>query len=298
MQFKTLTLATTSLVALGLAVGSASAGNEYAGKFSFSVGNAWENYGQDGGESDFDLQYPTLQGSGSVNVPYGQFVNFQFDVNGAASLDDVAGSGPWNASFFGGFSADARVYYRDPSFGALGVYFAAGRVNVGSTSSSDFAAWEFGIEGEHYCGNWTLRARAGYLDSDYHGWILQEAGRINFEALYYAGKNLRLSAGLGYADGDVRTGGNPSSFVDSTQWQWSVGLQYKFGKTIPAILEVQYLGQNVETHYSSEADMLRNALNVGLTFPFGGSNDDIKDMDREGVGYNPIEILIAPRVSF
>ena len=90
MQFKTLTLATTSLVALGLAVGSASAGNEYAGKFSFSVGNAWENYGQDGGESDFDLQYPTLQGSGSVNVPIGGFsVLYERPFNGGN------GSQPW-----------------------------------------------------------------------------------------------------------------------------------------------------------------------------------------------------------
>ena len=294
MQFKTLTLATTSLVALGLAAGSASAaGNVYAGKFSLSVGNAWENYGADGGESDWDLNYPTIQGSGSVNVPYGQYINFQFDVNGAASLDDG-----YNGSFYGGFSGDVRAFWRDPEFGALGVYIAAGRANVGSTSSSDFAAWEFGIEGEHYCGNWTLRAHAGYLDSDIEGYTLQEAGRINFEALYYASQKLKLSAGLGYADGDLRSGPNPSSFVDSSQWQWSIGLEYKFGRSIPAILQVQYLGQDVENEYGNEADMLRNALNIGLRFPFGQTGDDLKTMDREGVGYEPVDIIITPKVYF
>jgi len=214
-------------------------------------------------------------------------------VVGAASLDNG-----WNGSFFGGFGADARVFYRDPAVGAIGFYFAAGRANAGSTTSSDFALWEGGIEGEYYCGQWTLRAHAGYLDSDSVGWALQEAGRINFEALYYAGRNVKLSMGIGYADGDVRTGGNPSSFVDSTQWQWSIGLEYKFGKTIPAILHFQYLGQDVEDHFSNEAEILRNAVNVGLRFPFGGGGDDMMQMDREGVGYEPVEFLITPRVQF
>src|SRR6185503_12971097 len=96
MKFRTLTLATTSLVALGLAAGGASAGNTYAGKVNLGLGYAWEEYGNDGGESSFDLNYSTLHGGGSVNIPYNQWVNLQLDAWGAASLDDGYGG-----SFFG-----------------------------------------------------------------------------------------------------------------------------------------------------------------------------------------------------
>jgi hypothetical protein len=291
MQSKTLALATTSLVALGLAAGSASAGNMYAGKVNLGVGNAWEDYRCDGGECSWDLEYPALSGGGSVNVPYNQFVNLQIDAFGAASLDDG-----YNGSFYGGFGADARVFWRDPGFGALGVFAGLGRANIGTTSSSDFAVWEAGIEGEYYCGNWTLRAQAGYLDSQDVGYLLQEAGIINATVLFYASKHLKLSAGLGYADGNVRTNNNPSDFVDSDQWNWSVGAEYLFGKSIPVSVYLDYRGQDVSNHFSGfDANFDRNAVNVGIRFPFG-AGDDMMQNDREGVGYDPLDLITLPKV--
>jgi predicted porin len=257
------------------------------------VGNAWEDYGNDGGESSFDLQYPALQGFGSVTIPYSQWVVMQLDLAGAASLDEGYGG-----SFFGGFGGDARVFYRDPKVGALGVYVGVGRANVGSTSSSDFAVWDAGIEGELYCNNWTLRAQAGYLDSDNNGWLLQEAGHINGTVIWYPGKHLKVSAGIGYAAGTARTTGGPSSFVDSDQWNWAVGAEYLFGKSIPVSVYVDYRGQDVENHYSGgDGGFTRNALNVGLRFPFG-SGDDMMQNDREGVGYDPVDLVIMPKVGF
>jgi hypothetical protein len=293
MQFKTLALATTSLVALGLAAGSASAGNSYAGKVNLGVGYAWEDYSCDGGECSQDINYSTLHGGGSVNVPYSEFVNMQFDIGGAASLDDGYGG-----SFFGGFSGDARVFWRDPSFGALGVFAAVGRDNLGSFDSSDFVVWEAGVEGEYYCNNWTLRAQAGYLDSDRNGYLLQEAGVINATAIYYASKHLKLSAGLGYADGTMRS--TPATLVNSDEWRWSVGVEYLFGKTIPVSVYLDYQGQDVTDHGSSgNFGFDRNSVNVGVRFPFGpGSGDDIMRNDREGVGYDPIDLQITPRVFF
>jgi hypothetical protein len=295
MQFKTLALATTSLVALGLAAGSASAGNSYAGKVNLGVGYAWENYSCDGGECSQDINYSMVSGSGSVNIPYSEFVNLQLDVAGAGSLDNG-----YNGSFFGGFSADARVYWRDPTFGALGVFAAVGRDNVGSFLSSDFAVWAAGVEGEYYCNNWTLRAQAGYLDSDSVGWLLQEAGFINATVLYYPSKHLKLSAGLGYADGTMQS--VTSRFVNSDEWTWSVGVEYLFGKTIPASVYLEYKGQDVTDHGSGPAGNFgfdRNAVSVGVRFPFGpGSGDDMMRNDREGAGYDPIDLQITPRVFF
>jgi hypothetical protein len=293
MNFKHLALATTSLVALGLAASGASAGNMYAGKVNLGLGYAWEDYGCDGGECSFDLQYSTLHGGGSVNIPYDAFVNIQLDAFGAASLDNG-----YSGSFFGGFGGDARVFYRDPQVGALGIFAAVGRANVGSSSSSDFAVWEAGIEGEYYCNNWTLRAQAGYLDSDSAGYLLQNAGQINANVLYYPSKHLKLSAGLGYAAGTMRTGNNPSSFINSDEWTWAVGIEYLFGKSIPVSVYLDYTGQDVSNHYSgNDAGFDRNAVNVGVRFPFGGG-DDMMQNDREGVGFAPVDIIVTPKVFF
>jgi hypothetical protein len=295
MQFRTLALATTSLVALGLTAGSASAGNTYAGKVNLGGGYAWENYSCDGGECSQDINYSSVHGSGSVNIPYNEFVNIQLDAAGAGSLDNGSGG-----SFFGGFSADARVFWRDPSFGALGIFAAVGRDNVGSFLSSDYVVGAAGVDGEVYCKNWTIRAQAGYLDSDSTGFLLQEAGFINATVLYYPSNHLKLSAGLGYADGTMRTGGNPSSFINSDEWTWTIGVEYLFGKSIPASVYFEYKGQDVTDHGSSgDFGFDRNAVNIGVRFPFGsGGGDDMQRNDREGAGYDPVDLQITPRVFF
>ncbi|MBI1212788.1 MAG: hypothetical protein GC190_15095 [Alphaproteobacteria bacterium] len=288
MQFKTLALATTSLVALGLTAGGASAGNMYAGKVNLGLGYAWEDYHSDGGESSFDLEYSVVHGGGSVNIPYNEWVNLQLDAWGSASLDNgPSGSG----SFFGGFGADAHVFWRDPEVGAIGVFAALGRVNGGSFSSSNYAAWEAGLEGEYYCGNWTLRAQLGYLDSDGDGYLLQEAGLINATVLYYPSKHLKLSAGIGYADGTVRTSSGPSSFVNSDQWNWTVGVEYLFGKSIPASVYLNYHGRDINDHMGPTWNIDRNAVDVGVRFPFGGGGEDIKLNDREGVGFESPKLI-------
>ena len=85
MKVKTIALASSALVAVATLAAPASAGS-YMGKVNLGVGHYWEDY-SDGGESsgDWENNFTAIHGAASVNVPYNDRVNLQFDVFGAAS---------------------------------------------------------------------------------------------------------------------------------------------------------------------------------------------------------------------
>ncbi|MCE9521358.1 MAG: hypothetical protein K8S25_02865 [Alphaproteobacteria bacterium] len=295
MELRSIALATTALVAIAtFAQPAAAGGSSYMGKVNLGFGNAWEDW-SDGGESnnDISLDYTTLHGSASVNVPYNDRVNVQFDIFGNESLDEAFDGSP-NGSFYGGFGAGLHLNYRDPEVGALGVFGAVGRANVGGSSSSDMYVFAAGLEGEYYCNAWTLKAQAGYLDSDDSGYLIREAGFIRAGAAFYPSKHLKLSGDVGYLDG---TDGTNRGSDDVDEWNWNFTVEYLFGQTVPVSTYMEYKGQSTEEHVSGGVESDRHEVRAGVRFYFGGDSD-LQKADREGAGLQSPDILTWPRYDF
>lgn len=255
MNVRTLTLATTSLVALGLAVAPASA-KGMMGDVSLGYEHTW--FDEDG----FSDEYPSILGSGRVNLPYSDTVNIQLDVVGRASMDQFFGNKA------GHFGIGGHINHRDDQ-GLLGVFAGVGRVE-NFFASPVFVA---GIDGQYYCNQWTLLGQLGYLDSD-DGGLLNNAGFVQLGGNYYASKVLKLAGSLAYISGDA--------FGDNAeQWGWTLGVHYWFGKSIPVSGFVEYRGRTVDV---DGFDFDENAVNFGVTFHFGG--DGFQDADRNGASTN------------
>jgi hypothetical protein len=272
MQFKTIALATTSLVAAYLAVAPAHAASSMMGDVSLGFAPNWEE-SDFGGEGTFDNDYSSVLGRGRVNVPYSDTVNVQLDVVGRTSLDtndDVFGG---KSIGFGHFGIGGHINYRDDQ-GLLGVFGGAGRVH-------DFfgsAVFLAGIEGQYYCGPWTFRGQLAYLDSDSQDFfLLKNAGVARAGVSYYMGKQWKFTGDLAYIDGE-------QGFFeqDASQWAWGVGAHYWFGKSVPVSAFVEYRGRHAEVADFGDPDNELDAhtFNLGLTFHFGG--DGFEDADRNG----------------
>jgi hypothetical protein len=288
MKVRAIALTTSALVAVAALAAPASAG-EYAGKINLGAGYTWDDY-QDGGEG-FDNNFSAIYGAGSVNVPYNDVVNLQFDVFGAASMDN---DGDGDENYYGGSGIGVHLNYRDAT-GALGVFGTLGRANVGSTSSSDYVVFAAGIEGQYFANAWTLRGQAGLMDSDDNGNLVQDAGFIDLGADYYASSKLKLSGSLGYLDGATSGTSDPE---DVTQWNWVLGAEYLFGKSIPVSTYLEYRGQSQEVTDGGEtAEVDTHAVNVGVRFYFGGGGDLMK-ADREGAGMGSPDIITRSRAEY
>lgn len=266
MNVRTLTLATTSLVALGLAVAPASA-KGMMGDVSLGYEHTWIDV--DGS----DDSYSAIIGAGRVNLPYGDTVNIQLDAIGRASMDDIFG----NKSSH--FALGGHINHRDEQ-GLLGVFVGAGRV-TGDNAFDSTPVYMAGFEGQYFCNQFTLNGQLGYMDSESFSFdgsdlafLLENAGFVQLGGNYYASKVLKIGASLAYIDGEFED-------VDVTQWGWSLGVHYWFGKSIPVSGFIEYRGRAVEI---SNDDFDENAVNFGLTFHFGG--DGFQDADRNGASTN------------
>lgn len=288
MELRSIALATTALVAIATFAQPAAAGG-YMGKVNLGVGAAWEDYSFGGEPGDnFDLDYTTLHGSASVNVPYNDRVNLQFDIFGNESLDEGWDCGDVCGSFYGGFGAGFHLNYKDPSMGALGAFASVGRANVGSTTDSDAVFFAAGLEGEYYCNAWTLSAQVGYTDSDSSVWgLVKNAGFIRAGAAYYPSSKLKLSGNLGYLDGDTWTSDNAS---DVSEWNWGFTVEYLFGKTVPVSTYLEYKGQSLEEYSPTSDEIDRHEVRAGVRFYFG-AGDDLQKADREGASFESPDIM-------
>jgi hypothetical protein len=287
MNLKTIALATTALVAIAAAPANA---GQYMGKVNLGFGNAWED-GNFGGESNYDLDYTTLHGSASVNIPYSDRVNLQLDIFGNESLDEAFSSGP-DGSFYGGFGAGVHLNYKDPTVGAIGVFGAVARAAVGGTSSSDGAVFAAGLEGEYYCNAWTLSAQLGYLDSDHTVYgLVKNAGFAKAGVAFYASNKLKLAGSVGYLNGDTTNSGPASDFEE---WNWAFSVEYLFGKTVPVSTYIEYRGQDVEVYNSNTLEEERHEVRAGVRFYFG-AGDDLMKADREGASFESPDLITWPR---
>lgn len=289
MNLKTIALATTALVAIAAAPAEA---GQYMGKVNLGVGYASEDYDGFGGESNFDLNYTTIHGSASVNVPYSDRVNLQFDVFGNASMDEKWDCGPTCGSSYEGFGLGFHLNYKDPTVGGLGVFGTLGRANVGSTTDSEAVFFAAGLEGEYYCNAWTLSAQVGYMDSDSTVWgLVKNGGFARLGAAYYASKKLKLAGGVGYLNGDTTTGVGASD-VDVVNWNFSV--EYLFGKSVPVSTYVEYKGQHLEQFSPNTDEIDRHEVRAGVRFYFG-AGDDLQKADREGASFESPDIMTWAR---
>ena len=284
MNLKTIALATTALVAIAAVPAEA---GQYMGKVNLGLGYAWEDYSQ-GGENAFDLNYTTIHGSAAVNVPYSDRVNLQFDVFGAASMDEKWDcSGGTCGSSYQGQGLGFHMNYKDPAAGGLGVFVSVGRVDVGSTSDSDAVFYAAGLEGEYYCNAWTLSAQVGYADSDSTVWgVVKNAGFARAGVAYYASNKLKLAGSVGYLNGETWH----TNQSDLDEWNWAFSVEYLFGKSVPVSTYVEYKGQSLEEWEPNTGEIDRHEVRAGVRFYFG-SGDDLQKADREGASFESPDIM-------
>lgn len=275
MQFKALTLATTSLMALGLATAPvASAKTEMMGEVELDVSYYWDDYGAEG--SSYEDEYTVIIGTARVNVPYDEWYNLQFDVTGAASTyEDV------DSSSAGHFGVGAHVNWRDPRVGLLGVFMAVGRANAFNYGNGP--TYLAGFEGQYYCEQWTFAGQLGYWDSGFETSLLQNAGFLRGVVSYYASERLKLTGALKYIDGELPDGSD--SDIDSDGWDWDLRVDYLFGKSMPVATFVEVGGRYSETYFGFGNDEELDVVwaNIGVTFYLGGEGtSDLKYQDRNG----------------
>jgi len=271
MKFRNLALITTSVAALGFSA-TASQAAPTMGEIYLGVAQWWDNY--EFGSEGYDYNHPSLYGFGRVNIPYdGTKANLQLDFFGDSSLHD---SGNLSlAGSRGNFGAGAHVNWRDSSEGLLGLYLATGRVwdIFGANNSPVFMA---GLEGQYYCGHWTMYGQAGYMDSG-GGFFIRNAGLVRGLLSYNASTKLKVTGGLGYIEGDVFG-------ASATVWNWQAGGTYWFGKSVPVALTLKYEGRETEVDYSSSfrPKLNSNVVSIGFNFYFGGGS--VEEVERTGAG--------------
>jgi hypothetical protein len=279
MKVRAIALTTSALVAAATLVAPASA-REMMGDVRLGLGHNWvdESFGGegflDGFSGDIESNFTSFSGAARVNLPYSDTVSIQLDIDADASLDQSLFSGGDAASpaatVFGG-----HINYRDED-GLLGVFAGAGRVNA-IISAPVYMA---GFEGQYFTPDWTLSAQVGYLDSD-DALLLQNAGMVKLGATYYASPKLKLLGNLAYVDGENGLYGSEN--IDVTEWAWTLGVHYWFGKSIPVSGFFEYKGRAEELSSSDlgTADVDVHTVSAGVVFHFGG--DSFKSADRDGV---------------
>lgn len=270
MQFKTLALATASLVALGLAVTPASAKSGMTGNMSLGTGITIQD-DDDGGENvnndigDIDDQFWNIFGGAKVNHAYNENVNVQVDITG-----DAAYANEDNDDNFGTtFGIVGHLNYSDDS-GFLGVFGATGRTSSIEEpgTASYFAA---GFEGEFTGANWTAGGQIGWLDSCCDASssfeFLQQAGFVRIDGAFYPNPDIRIGAGGAYIDGTRDT-----SFpeLDVTMWEWTVAAEKMIGRNTSVVLE--YRGLLAEESDSTENDYDSHSVNLAFVFHFNATN--------------------------
>jgi hypothetical protein len=278
MNTKMIALTTSALVAFASLATTASAAG-MMGDVRLGLGYNWtdESYGGegifDGFTGSIDGNYTAFSGGGRVNLPYSDTVNLQLDVNAEATMEQSVASGGDLASP-SAVTFGAHVNYRD-STSLLGVFAGSGRVND-ITGVPVFMA---GFEGQYYLPDWTLSGQVGYLDADY-GFLIQNAGFVKAGATYYPTSQLKLTASLAYVDGESDIRVNPN--LDVTDWAWTLGVHYWFGKSIPVSGFLEYKGRSEDISWSGlgNGDLSANTVNAGVVFHFGGNG--FKDADRNG----------------
>src|SRR5262249_45418725 len=152
----------TSVAALSFSASAALAAPPTMGSIDVGVTQWWDDYSYYG--NSWNYNWTSVSGWGRVNMPYSDHVNVQVDLFGDGSLDQGYQYNNGYGVGVGNFGAGVHINWRDSHEGLLGIFGAAGRIwDVYGSSAPGFIA---GMEGQYYCGNWTIAGQLGYMDSN------------------------------------------------------------------------------------------------------------------------------------
>lgn len=208
------------------------------------VGATYSQAEVDDGVTSDDTDIVGIEGA----LAFGGNGGLGFELDAAtASADDGDDNDAWGAT--------AHLFGRSDShlFGGF----------VGFNDGDGSETLSAGLEAEKYFTNWTLAGALAYatnddVDADGYG--------VNGEARFFLNDNLRLEAGLGWANVDV--GG-----TDDDALSYNLGAEWQLSSTPISLLA----GWSHSEFDESDIDV--DALTVGIRWNFGGT---LKDRDRTG----------------
>jgi hypothetical protein len=278
MKFRTLALATTSLVALGFAGTPASAGGTALGSINIGTGHTWQDQcsgGECGANGAIDDQFMNLSGGATVFAPYDTNWGIQFGVAGdAAFANENEGN-----NYATGVSLFSQIAFYDER-NSFSTFAVVGRSSsIDEDTASLFAA---GFGAQLFFDRWTFGAQLGYLDAfdDEDGGsdndFFNQAGFARALVAFYAGDRVKLSGNLAYADGEQNNN-------DAALWEWGAGAEYLFSPKMPASIYLEYRG--VDAERDNDDDTTENhRVDVGIRVLFNAP--DVMTADRSGATNN------------
>ena len=281
MNFKALTLATTSLVALGFASSAQAAdpAPKYAVDVYMNIFNTWS----DDDDTDAGIEDNTtgLDGRTTINIPFSPSGALQVDLFGTTELgtDYADSNGNNDETLTDGFGFVSEFNFRDGD-GLLGGFIGAG--SFGALDDEARMFYLAGLEAQWWCDKWTFGVQLGAADGDSDEAFVTEAVFVNAEVRHYFSEKLRLRLNLGYLDGSVGDGSEGILESDDMNiWWWGVRGDYWVGQSIPTSVFAALEGTNSEADFGSfDAEFDDVTLKVGIALHFGVT--DQMDNDRNG----------------
>ena len=216
----------------------------------------------------------TFFGDGAIVMPLGDSM-FNAQIDGAYNNHNLAGGDPT----FEIWHAGGALFYRDPSWGLLGLDGAFGGISADGDSIDKYRV---GVRGEAYVGDTaTLSARAGYMNlSGFGGHI--DGPYIDLGASIYVMPNFALKPEFEYMN--LASGGNSADL-------YAAGAEAEFGLDeltgVPAAL---FAGGRYTDFTASGANFNQTQGFVGIRFYFGSGNT-LVDHHRGGSLYNTDTLL-------
>lgn len=263
MQFKTLVLATSSLVALGLAIAPASAKSGMTGTVNLGTGHTWQDF-DEGGGFGIDQEFMNIFGGAQVNIPASDNVNVQLDVNGDAAYANEEDT----ENFSSAVTIGGHINYSNED-GFLGVYGATGRLShIDDDAVSFFAG---GLEGQLTGSSWLAGVQVGWLDTccdqsppDDASESLTEAGFARVSGTWFANNKLAIGGSFAFLAGT-----QGSDFDEVELMEWTASAEKMIGKnTSVAII---YRGVDVENR-DDDSEVDSHTVSAEFTFHFNATD--------------------------
>lgn len=189
-----------------------------------------------------------------VTAPVGHSFGVQLDASNGHVLDTT----------YNGIGG--HFFWRDPSQGLVGL--VSSHQKLGDTSMN-----RFGVEGERYFQDFSLRARAGHQSGDVDNGSFGSIG-----ARWYANENLAIGLGYDESPGNVRSTGlgvewQPSSLLESSALSIFAHVDNATGGNHMAMVGVRYYFDEKKTlirrHRTADPDtlLMGGGSNLNPFFP-------------------------------
>lgn len=259
----------------------------YSGVVDFWGGYVFMDQGED---SDGDEPEDTgrFGARGRINVPLGENVSTQFDVDIELDFnkeDDDSIKDYERAAQFG-----LHLSWRDPSSYLFGIFGGGGVANVNDDESE--RGYMAGGEGQFYLGNTTFYGQAGYFDTEGNDdETLVDAFFVRGVVRHFFDPDSMVSAEVLYGAGD-NTESTPDD-IDVVGWEVmyqrrlaSMGAGALFGFIA---YDGHYMMQEDDPG-GTEENLTEHVIKVGLSFMFGPSS--LQENDRRGATLDlPLDML-------